>query len=43
MWLAPGDMQFLSNHTIAHARTAYQDFADPAARRHLLRLWLSLD
>jgi len=43
MWLAPGDMQFLSNHTIAHARTAYQDFSDPAARRHLLRLWLSLD
>lgn len=43
MWLQPGDMQFLSNHTIAHARTAYEDAADPAARRHLLRLWLSLE
>jgi alpha-ketoglutarate-dependent taurine dioxygenase len=40
MWLEPGDMQFLSNHSIAHARTAYED--DPAAPRHLLRLWLSL-
>lgn len=41
MSLAPGDMQFLSNHSIAHARTAYQD--DPQKPRHLLRLWLSLD
>jgi len=43
MWLAPGDMQFLSNHTIAHARTAYEDAEDPERRRHLLRLWLSLE
>lgn len=42
MWLAPGDMQFLSNHTIAHARTGYEDHPDPVDRRHLLRLWLSL-
>lgn len=41
MWLEPGDMQFLSNHSIAHARTAYED--DPASPRHLLRLWLSLE
>jgi hypothetical protein len=40
MWLEPGDMQFLSNHSIAHARTAYED--DPEQPRHLLRLWLSL-
>jgi len=40
MDLQPGDMQFLSNHTIVHARTAYQD--DPENPRHLLRLWLSL-
>jgi hypothetical protein len=43
MWLEPGDLQFVSNHTIAHARTAYEDDADPARRRHLLRLWLSLE
>ncbi len=41
MWLQPGDMQFLSNHSIAHARTAYED--DPDSPRHLLRLWLSLE
>ena len=33
MSLDPGDMQFLSNHTIAHARTAYQD--NPEAPRHM--------
>lgn len=42
MDLQPGDIQLLSNHTILHARTAYEDFDDPAERRHLLRLWLSL-
>jgi hypothetical protein len=37
----PGDMQFLCNHSILHARTAYEDFPEPENRRHLLRLWLS--
>ncbi len=41
MDLVPGDVQLLSNHTILHARTAYVD--EPGNRRHLLRLWLSLD
>jgi hypothetical protein len=40
MQFEPGDVQLLSNHTVVHARTAYED--DPAAPRHLLRLWLSL-
>ena len=43
MDLAPGEVQWLSNHTVLHGRTAYPDPADPAARRHLLRLWLSVD
>ncbi len=43
MDLAPGDMQFLSNHTILHARTAYDDHPEPERKRHLLRLWLSLE
>jgi len=43
MDLAPGDIQWLSNHTILHARTAYEDYEDPARKRHLLRLWLSLE
>ena len=42
MWLEPGDMQFISNHTIAHARTDYEDWPEPERKRHLLRLWLSL-
>ena len=36
-------MQLISNHFILHARTAYQDDPDPRHKRHLLRLWLSLD
>jgi hypothetical protein len=42
MDLEPGDIQWLSNHTILHARTAYEDYAEPERKRHLLRLWLSL-
>ena len=40
MDLVPGDMQFLHNHQILHARTAYEDWPDDARKRHLLRLWL---
>lgn len=40
MQLAPGDLQLVSNHSVVHARTAYED--DPGQPRHLLRLWLSL-
>eukprot|EP00127_Corallochytrium_limacisporum_P003617 Clim_evm5s151 gene=Clim_evmTU5s151 len=39
----PGDIQLLSNHYIVHARSGYEDSEDPALRRHLLRLWLSLE
>jgi hypothetical protein len=42
MHFEPGDVQLLSNHRVLHARTAYEDAPDPARRRHLLRLWLSL-
>ena len=43
MDLEPGDMQFVSNHTVLHARTAYEDYGDDISQqRHLLRLWLSL-
>jgi len=43
MDLAPGDIQLLSNHVVLHARTAYRDRPAPERRRHLLRLWLSLE
>ena len=41
MEFAPGDVQFLCNYTILHSRTQYEDWADPAQKRHLLRLWLA--
>ncbi len=41
MMLEPGDIQFLHNHQILHARTAYEDHPEAERRRHLLRLWLS--
>lgn len=41
MELEPGDIQLCSNHTVVHSRTAYEDYAEPHMRRHLLRLWLS--
>jgi len=37
----PGDMQFIHNHQVLHARTAYKDFEEPDLKRHLLRLWLT--
>ena len=42
MDFVPGDIQWLANRTILHSRTAYEDDDDPARRRHLLRLWLTL-
>lgn len=41
MTLQRGDVQLVLNHVILHTRTEYQDYDDPALRRHLLRLWLS--
>ncbi len=42
MVLQPGDMQFVNNHVLVHSRTHFEDHEDPARRRHLLRLWLSV-
>jgi hypothetical protein len=42
MDLEPGDVQLLSNHTVIHARTDYEDHDDEARKRHLLRLWITL-
>ncbi|MCC7536828.1 MAG: TauD/TfdA family dioxygenase [Deltaproteobacteria bacterium] len=42
MDLAPGDIQLVSNHTIVHGRTAFDDAPHETEKRHLLRLWLSL-
>ena len=37
----PGDIQWLKNAAILHARTDYEDHAEPERKRHLLRLWLT--
>ncbi len=37
----PGDIQWLSNYTALHSRTAFEDWPEPQRRRHLLRIWLS--
>jgi hypothetical protein len=42
MKFQPGDMQFVSNYSVLHARTAFEDHDEPERRRHLLRLWLNL-
>lgn len=41
--LQPGDMQFINNHTILHARGAFEDWEDEkdGGKRHLLRTWIS--
>ena len=41
MVLEVGDIQFLSNEHVLHARTEYKDHAPPLPRRHLMRLWLA--
>ena len=42
MMLAPGDMQFVHNHTLLHDRMGFVDWPEPERRRNLLRLWLSV-
>ena len=41
MELQPGDIQLVHNHTILHDRTAFEDYAEPERKRHLLRLWVA--
>ncbi len=43
MRLEPGDMQFVYNHSQLHDRTAFDDWPDEPRRRHMLRLWLSIE
>ena len=41
--LQPGDMQFVNNYHVLHARTAYTDDRANGKVRHLKRLWLETD
>ena len=38
--LEPGQLQFVDNRVLGHARTEFTDFPEPERRRHLIRLWL---
>lgn len=40
--LEEGDMLFLNNYQVAHARTEFEDYEEPERKRHLMRLWLHL-
>jgi len=40
MQLRPGDMQFVNNYHVLHARDSYTDDRAAGAVRHLKRLWL---
>jgi hypothetical protein len=40
--MEPGDIQLLNNHVTYHARTALVDHEDPALKRLVYRLWLSM-
>ena len=41
--MEPGEINFTNNCFLLHTRTGFEDFPDPAKRRHLLRLWLRED
>lgn len=41
MHFQEGDMQFINNHAILHAREAFEDHEDPELKRHLLRMWIA--
>ena len=43
MDLEQGDIQLCNNYTILHSRTAFEDWAEPERRRHMLRLWLAFE
>lgn len=41
--LDAGEMALWNNFTVLHARTAFEDYDEPARKRHLLRLWLDIE
>ncbi|WP_454727217.1 MULTISPECIES: TauD/TfdA family dioxygenase [Cupriavidus] len=42
MHLEPGDLQLLSNQTVLHSRTYFEDHPDDDKKRTLFRLWLAM-
>ncbi len=40
--LEEGDMLFVNNYQVMHARSEFEDYDEPERKRHLMRLWLYL-
>ena len=40
--MQPGDILAASNYDVLHCRTAFEDHEDPARRRHMMRLWVTI-
>ena len=40
--LEEGDMLFINNYQVMHARGEFEDYEEPERKRHLMRLWLYL-
>jgi hypothetical protein len=43
MDLEAGDIQFCNNYVVLHSRTSYVDFPEVERRRHMVRLWLTME
>jgi len=43
MDLQQGDIQFCNNYVMLHSRTAFEDYPEIERRRHMVRLWLTMD
>jgi hypothetical protein len=41
--LAPGEASFVNNYAIMHARSEFDDWAEPEKKRLMLRLWLDVE
>jgi ubiquinone/menaquinone biosynthesis C-methylase UbiE len=41
MRLEPGEVNYLKNNAVLHARSRFEDFEEPERKRHLVRLWLT--
>jgi hypothetical protein len=41
MRLEPGEINYLKNNAVLHARTEFEDFDERERKRHLVRLWLT--
>lgn len=41
--LEPGEAVLMNNYVVLHGRTAFEDGDVPGAKRHLIRLWLTVD